>query len=58
MLVGNGRIIHRPAIKNNSSAIMSGGPGRWPLRFFEIAFVLVRLDNVARFIVNADDCRV
>jgi hypothetical protein len=35
----------RPAIKNDSSAI---------LRFFEIALVLVRLDHVARFIVNAN----
>jgi hypothetical protein len=35
----------RPAIKNDSSAI---------LRFFEIALVLVRVDHVARFIVNAD----
>ena len=35
----------RPAIKNDSSAI---------LRLFEIALMLVRLDHVACFIVNAD----
>jgi hypothetical protein len=35
-----------PTIKNDSGAI---------LRFFEIAFVLVRFDHVARFIVNPDD---
>src|SRR6266699_7156639 len=40
-----GRIICHPAIENDSSAIL------W---FFELARVLVRLDHVARFIVNTN----
>jgi hypothetical protein len=40
------RGVYCPAIKSDSSAII--------LRFFEIAHVLVRLDHVACFIVNAN----
>jgi hypothetical protein len=43
-LLHHDRIICHPAIKNDSTAI---------LRFPELALVLVRLDHVARFIVNA-----
>jgi hypothetical protein len=45
--VDHGRIICRPAIKNDSGAI---------LPCFELARVLVRLDHVTRVIVNADHC--
>ncbi len=41
----SGHIICRPAIRNDSSAIV---------RFFELGLVLVRFDHVASFIVNAN----
>jgi hypothetical protein len=46
-LAALGRIIYRPAIKNDSSAI---------LRFFELALVFVHLNDIAAFIGNANQC--
>jgi hypothetical protein len=41
-------------VPNYSAFRKRNPPERVRLRFFELAVVVVRLDHVARFIVNAD----